>query len=443
MTQMYSPASCVNDLIAVTRPSHSTWSVAALCAGVMVVDGFDTQAIGYVAPAIIQAWGVDRTAMAPAFSSGLVGVMIGALCLGTLADKLGRRRMLIACTGLFGLFSLLTATSTSLSELLIYRLVTGVWLGGAMPNAVALTTEYASEKRRTLTVMLMFAGFSLGAALGGVVAGLLVARSGWTVVFVVGGIIPLCLVAVLAKWLPESTHFVGPAISQPVPGPHRRAGQSEGSTAVIRQSSRSVIELFRALFENGRMAMTLSIWTVFFMNLLALYFLSNWLPLILTETGATFSNAAIATGVYQLGGTVGTLVIGTALNGRATFRRLAGVYACGSCVVLLLGVALRWHTMLFVFTGAAGFCVIGAQIAANALTVEHYPPDIRATGIGWALGVGRIGSIVGPLIGASIVTLSGSDVTTIGVAGFPLVIAACAAVCVDLFRPQRVGEPRR
>ena len=178
------------------------------CAAVLFLDGFDTQAIGYVAPALAREWGLTKGALGPVFSAGLFGLMIGALLLGPLADRIGRKRIIILSTLAFGICALATAFVHDVNALLAIRFLTGLGLGGAMPNAIAMTSEFNPRRRRATMVMIMFCGFSVGAALGGLLAAALIPHFGWRSVFVVGGVAPLLLVPILALRLPESVRFL-------------------------------------------------------------------------------------------------------------------------------------------------------------------------------------------------------------------------------------------
>src|SRR5438128_5549523 len=197
----------VQEVIDSRKLSGFQVKVVALCALIVLIDGFDTQAIGYVAPAIIRSWQVNRAALTPVFSAGLFGLMLGALAFGPVADRFGRKPVLIFCTLFFGVMSLLTATADSVQSLIVLRFITGLGLGGAMPNAIALTTEYAPKRIRATTIMIMFCGFSLGAALGGVAAASLISHFGWKSVFVLGGIVPCLAFPFLAALLPESIRY--------------------------------------------------------------------------------------------------------------------------------------------------------------------------------------------------------------------------------------------
>jgi MFS transporter, AAHS family, 4-hydroxybenzoate transporter len=399
------------------------------CAAVLLLDGFDTTAIGYVAPSLAKEWGLTKSALGPVFSAGLFGLMIGALTLGPLADRIGRKKIIVLSTLAFGLGTLVTAVVQDVNTLLAIRFLTGLGLGGAMPNTIAMTSEFNPQRRRATMVMIMFCGFSVGAALGGLLAAALIPQFGWRSVFVVGGLAPLLLVPILALRLPESVRFlaltgranarVAGLLGQINPkaafAPATRFTVDEpGLTGV------PVLHLFRA----GRTLVTLLFWVVFFMSLLDLYFLSNWLPTVLNDLGATVSEAAVIGSMLQVGGVVGAFALGSVID-RFSFRALALVYFIAVFAIGAIG--QLGHSAVFVAIAifAAGFCTVGGQIAANALAAGFYPTSLRATGVGWALGIGRAGSIIGPLVGGMLLAQKWSPAAV-------FLAAAAAALCASL-----------
>src|SRR6266576_269242 len=405
------------------------------CAAVLFLDGFDTQAIGYVAPALAREWGLSKGSLGPVFSAGLFGLMIGALVFGPLADRIGRKKIIIFSTLAFGIGTLATSLVQDANALLTIRFLTGLGLGGAMPNAVALTSEFSPHRRRATMVMIMFCGFSVGAALGGLLAAALIAPFGWRSVFVVGGVAPLLLVPILALRLPESARFLaltGRAHERVAEllgfiGP--RAVFAPATQFVVHEPELAGIPVLH-LFRDGRTLVTLLLWVVFFMSLLDLYFLSNWLPTVLNDLGASVSQSAVIGSMLQVGGVVGTFALGRVID-RFSFRALALVYFIAVFAVGAIG--QLGHSVVFVTMAifAAGFCIVGGQIAANALAAGFYPTSVRATGVGWALGIGRVGSIVGPLIGGALLTAKWSTASVFAAAALAALCAALAAFCLS------------
>jgi AAHS family 4-hydroxybenzoate transporter-like MFS transporter len=399
------------------------------CAAVLFLDGFDTQAIGYVAPALAKEWGLTKAALGPVFSAGLFGLMIGALVFGPLADRIGRKKIIIFSTLAFGIGTLITAFINDVNTLLAIRFLTGLGLGGAMPNAVAMTSEFSPHRRRATMVMIMFCGFSIGAALGGLLAAALIPQFGWRSVFVVGGIAPLLLVPILALRLPESVRFLAltgnahARVAELLALINPKLAFAPATQFVVHEPGLAGMPVLH-LFREGRTLPTLLLWVVFFMSLLDLYFLSNWLPTVLNDLGASVSAAAVIGSMLQVGGVVGTFALGSVID-RFSFRALALVYFAAVFAVGAIG--QLGHSVAFVTMAifAAGFCIVGGQIAANALTATFYPTSMRATGVGWALGIGRVGSIIGPLIGGALLTAKWST-------GSVFVAAATAALCASL-----------
>ncbi|HVZ21698.1 MAG TPA: aromatic acid/H+ symport family MFS transporter, partial [Vicinamibacterales bacterium] len=357
--------------------------VAALCGLIAFLDGFDAQVMGYLASALTADLHIARPLLGPVISSGLVGMAVGALVCGSLADRFGRKPVLVASAVIFGLASLATSTADSIGALSAWRIVTGIGLGGALPNAIALTAEYMPDRLRSTAVTGMMCGFSFGAAIGGVIAAALIPSFGWRSVFVVGGAFPLVIAAVAAVWLPESRSFA--------------AARQE---AVARFP---VVDLLSTRYALG----TIVIWVVYFTSLLDLYFLSNWLPTIVNDAGVGSQTAILVTTLFQFGGIAGALVLGRLLDRYRTFYVLTVCYVLAAVFIVLTGQAGHAVPLLALTVFCAGIGVIGGQNAAHALSSAFYPTSLRATGVGWALGIGRIGSIVGPTVGGYLLVRGG------------------------------------
>ncbi len=399
------------------------------CATVLFLDGFDTSAIGYVAPALVREWNIGKAALGAVGSAGLVGLMIGALLLGPLADRIGRRQIIIFSTLAFGVGTLVTALANDVNVLFVIRLLTGLGLGGAMPNTIALTSEFSPRRRRATMVMVMFVGFSIGAAAAGFLAAGLIPQFGWRSVFVVGGAAPLLLAPILAWRLPESVRFL--ALTGRADARVAELLSFIDPGAVFAAATRFVVDEpqlkgipVQHLFGGGRTLATLLLWVVFFMSLLDLYFLSNWLPTVLNDLGASISVAAAIGSMLQVGGVVGTFALGSVID-RFSFRALALVYFIAVFAVGAIGQLGHSAILATIAIFIAGFCIVGGQIAANALAAGFYPTSVRATGVGWALGVGRVGSIIGPSVGGVLLSLKWS-------AGEVFMAAATAALCAAL-----------
>ena len=379
--------------------------VAVMCGLIVFVDGFDAQAMGFVAPALTAALKISRGVLGSVISSGLVGMMIGALVSGPLADRIGRKPVLVACALIFGVGSLLTATAQSVESLMAFRAFTGLGMGGAMPNAIALTSEYMPRRRRAGAVTMMICGFSLGAAVGGLVAASIIPRFGWPAVFIVGGVIPIAIGLVCVFVLPESIRFLvvrgdrepqarlllsriapGAAVTGPLSPGHDEHASPDGFVV-------------SELFTHGRALGTTLIWVIYFMNLLNLYFLNSWLPTIISDAGIPVDTAIRLTSLFQIGGIGGAVVLGRLLDRTFSFWILAACYSWAAAFVYSIGHAGASVPLLALTITCAGVGIIGGQNASHALSSEFYPTRIRSTGVGWALGIGRIGSIVGPLVG--------------------------------------------
>jgi MFS transporter, AAHS family, 4-hydroxybenzoate transporter len=383
------------------------YAVTPLCGLVMFLDGLDTQSISYAAPLIAKEWTLPHQVLGPIFSSALTGLMVGYLFISPLSDRFGHRRMMIVSTIAFGLFTALNAITTNVTELLVLRFLTGVGLGAAVPSAVALTSEYNPKRLRATFVLLIYCGFSLGFVAAGGLAAWLLPSLGWRSLFWVGAAAPLIISIFLVTSLPESFHFlinsgaspekVREVVHQFIPGAQSLADAQ--SFAIESKSGRIAIY---DLFKDARGVGTVILWVVFFLNLAEFYALQSWLPTILIDHHYPLGTVALATTLTTIGGIVVAVVIGPAMDRLGAYSSLAVLYLLGVAFVAFMGVAIsspKW--VLLTATFFVGVCVSGGQKSAIALAAIFYPPALRSTGVGWALGLGRLGGIGGPLaIGA-------------------------------------------
>ena len=418
-------------------------TLLGLCFLIVAIDGFDTAAIGFIAPAIRADWGLTPAQLAPLFGSGLFGLMIGAFTIGPFADRHGRKAVLIFCVLFFGMASLASAFSPNITVLILLRFLTGLGLGGAMPNAITLTSEYCPEQRRSFLTTVMFCGFTIGSALGGIVASQIVADYGWHSVLIVGGVLPLALAPVLWRALPESVRYLVMRQGETdriVAVLQRIAPEADLRGAAFTGARKPHGSPVRQLFEGDLLRGTLLLWLAFFMSLLVVYLLSSWLPTLISSAGVSLREASLITAMFQVGGTVGAITIGLLMDKANPHHVLAIAYATAGIFIYLIGhaAALPWLMVPAVF--GAGFCVSGSQVGANALSAAYYPTASRATGVSWANGVGRIGSVLGSMLGGVMLTLGWGLPTVFAIVAVPAVIAGLAIFVMGRVRARALGR---
>lgn len=413
--------------------------VIFLCFLVVAIDGFDTAAIGFIAPALKAEWGATPAELAPLFAAGLFGLMAGAFVFGPLADRFGRKPVLTLTTIFFGLATLASAFAPDMQTLTALRFVTGLGLGGAMPASITLTAELCPEHRRSSLVTLMFCGFTIGSASAGLAASSIVAAFGWQGLLILGGAMPILLTPVLMALLPESPRYLASRNADPARISTILSRMAPG--ADLRGASyvhpvKSPGSPVGQLFTDGLGLGTLLIWTGFFMSLLVFYLLSSWLPLLITTAGFSLENASLMGATLAAGGTVGAIIIGRLMDRFEPHRVLATAYLLAGGFVILLGnsVAQPWLFVLAIF--GAGFGVAGAQVGINALAAGFYPTTSRATGVSWANAVGRTGSVLGSMLGGVLLSLGWDLGTVFAAAAVPAFAAALA-----MFAKGRIGEP--
>ena len=373
----------------------------ALCAACLIMDGFDVQAVGYVGPSLLREWKVPGSALGNMLAAGNSGVLVGSLLFTMLADKIGRRPVLIGATFYFSVMTILTALVTSTEQMIAVRFIAGLGLGCIIPNATALIGEYSPRRLRVTLMACISVGFTAGAALGGFLSAWLIPAFGWRSVFFFGGTTPLVIGAAMVMWLPESLQFM--ALRQKDPRRLaiwiKRIDPSVPATAasryVVHEENRGGVPAMH-LFRDGRALGTVLLWVINFMNIFNLYVLSGWMPTVAEKLGYSTRVSVLVGTTVQVGGTLGTFWL-TFLIGRLGFVRVLTTCFAVACLSIALigqpGLSL-WLLILLVFI--AGSCVVGGQPTINALSGSYYPTYLRSTGIGWGLGIGRAGAIVGP-----------------------------------------------
>jgi AAHS family 4-hydroxybenzoate transporter-like MFS transporter len=377
--------------------------VVLLCAFVQAFDGFDLGTIGMAAPSLIKAWGVLPKDFTIAFVMSSVGILVGALASGPLGDRFGRKPLLIISTAFIGTFSVLSAFTWSVDSITAMRFLTGIGIGGAMPATVALTADYSPISRRATLLMLMFCGNTIGGFLGGQLVAQILPIFGWQSIFLAGGIPPLVLLPILLVWLPESPRFLiahrpDTTATQDI---LRQVGVS-AQAAATKLVDVATSDPVRQLFAGGLALTTVLIWVVFFANLLNLYLFGYWMPTVLNLSGLKPESAVFYASMFPLGGILSCALLGPMIDRFGAPKVLAASFASGVIFVLAVGLASLPAPFIGIPIFGAGAAIIGSQLGANAMVAGLYPARIRSTGIGWALGIGRVGAIVGPVIGGTL-----------------------------------------
>ena len=372
--------------------------VAALCTLVQVCDGYDLNAVAWAVPPLIREWHLPPSMFTMAFLWSSVGIMVGALSAGPIGDRFGRRPLLLVSLTIFGIASLLSAFAGSLLMLTILRFFTGVGIGGGFAGAASLTGDYTPHRLRATVIMATFTGAPIGGFVGGQIVALLLPLYGWPMIFMIGGVFPLVLVLALAVWLPESPRFL--AARQNLSPRHAavlqrldivRAG--DGDVDVARGNP------ILMLFSQGYALQTTLMWIIFFCSLLNLFLFAYWMPTVLNMIGMTPSQAVFASSLRDGGAILVVLYLGLAIDRIGPERTLALHYALGALFIATIALATLPYLALCVVSMLAGMTIIGSQTGLNGTCGKLYPARMRTSGLGWALGIGRLGAIVAPLMG--------------------------------------------
>ncbi len=374
----------------------------------IVFDGYDLVVYGAIIPQLMKEWSITPIEAGAINSYGLFGMMLGALIFGPLADKIGRKNVIMICVALFSICMALCGFSRGPMELGIYRFITGLGLGGVMPNAIALMTEYSPKKLRTMLVSGMFSGYSLGAIVAASLGIVLIPIVGWRVMFWIGAL-PMLMLPFMYRYLPDSLGF------------HLAKGKNDKIKSLLvridpeykpRSDDNYVMDLPKRsgspiikLFENGRYVSTIMFWVTSFMVLLMIYGLNTWLPKLMQNAGYPLGSSLMFLVVLNFGFIIGAIYGGWLADRFGGKRVLISLFLIGGVVLTLLGYKMNM-ALMYILVALAGASTGGAQMLLNAYVSQYYPTTMRSTGVGWSLGIGRIGAIVGPMLGGVLLTMS-------------------------------------
>ncbi|HXW29070.1 MAG TPA: MFS transporter [Xanthobacteraceae bacterium] len=417
--------------------SRAQIAIVGLCGLIAVFDGLDLQAIGLAAPAIAAALHIAPPALGPVFSAALAGLAVGAFGLGLAADRIGRKRVLIGSTVCFGVFTLCTALASSMNALLLFRFCTGLGLGGAMPSFISLGAEYVPRRFRATIVSGLWAGFPIGGVIGGLLASRLIPQWGWPSIFWVGGTLPLLLAAALWFVLPESIGFlvnrnappqrIARLLERVCPGAH----PSRKARFVLGEE-RALGVRVRQLFSAGRAGGTLLLWASFFIVFMMLVTNSAWSPTLLHAEGVEVAQSAIAMATFNFGSVIGTSLAGWLISRLGVISVLPVSCIGGALAIGSVGYAAHWVLLVTFLEGLFGLFLGCASSGLIVLAALFYPTAIRSTGVGWSMGMGRIGSFVGPLAVGTLVGKSWPVDSVFVAVGVPALVAAVTTALVGL-----------
>ena len=397
---------------------------------VIMVDGYDITVAAFAVPQLIKAWGITTPgAFGPVLGASLFGMLFGAPLLGHVGDRHGRKTAILICYLVFGVFTLAAAWSGSLLQLGVLRFLAGVGIGGLLPNVVALNAEFAPRHLQATAVIVSFAGITLGGSLPAPIVAYLIPQHGWPILFYFGGLVPLLLAGLIFATMPESIRFL--ALKDRQADVRAMLRRMDPGATPPPESVRFVVQVgeklpFRYLFGGKLAVMTPLLWLLFVVNLMAYFFLVSWMPTLLASTSIP-SQAAFATAILQVGGFLGALGIALPLDRRGMVPVVA-LFVLAVPVVGAIGyVAHQSVFELMAVVALAGFCTLGTQFGLNAVSAIIYPTALRSTGSGACFGVGRLGAILGPVVGGRLIDMKLPVEDLYMIATIPFVVGAVAA----------------
>lgn len=400
----------VKDLINNSPISSYQIKAIAICFIIFFLDGYDALVLAFTGPSISEDWKLNYSELGVLLSSGLIGMALGAIFLGSLADKYGRRILIVTCLCIISLGMFLSAFTQNLNQLAILRLFTGIGIGIAITNVNVIITEYAPDKRRGFVVSVVQIAYPLGAMTGGVVAAVLISEWGWRMVFIVGAFASAVMIPIVLKRLPESIDYL--LIKRPIDALQkinaqlRKMGHPElkslpEGTAIETSFKSNLLRLWSDEFR----ASTVLMWLGFFMVMFSLYFILSWTPKLLITAGLSTEQGISGGMVMHLGGICGQLALGY-LSARFKLRKLITAYFfMATCAMVFFALYTQQLTMALIFASGIGFFTFGTITGLFIMNHKLYPAEIRSAAMGWAIGIGRVGAIISPYLAGKLLDL--------------------------------------
>jgi AAHS family 4-hydroxybenzoate transporter-like MFS transporter len=410
------------------------WTLIILGFLILAIDGYDTAAMGYIAPSVAKDWGIVKQDLGPVLSAALLGLSLGALVAGPISDRVGRKRVLVFSCLFFGLSSLATAYAGSLNSLTLWRFLTGLGLGAAMPNAITLISEYAPQRCRSLAINTMYCGFPLGAAGGGAISSWLIPAYGWHSVLLLGAIAPLLLTVLLILLLPESVKYMV----------NRGKDTAKIKQIAQRFISHNISHITRFYLYEDKLALsktsvgllfsrpylvgTLMLWLTYFMGLVIYYVLLSWMPLLMQGLGYQLEQSAILTSLFTFGGTLGILMAGWLMDRWNAHKVVSTGFAISALLIVAMATEDSQIVLLGAFIFLMGITMNGAQSGLQTLAATYYPTHSRATGIAWMQGIGRFGGVAGTMMAAQLLAMEWQVQSILLFLAIPALLASLATV---------------
>ncbi|MEI6026657.1 MAG: MFS transporter [Betaproteobacteria bacterium] len=383
------------------------WRIVLLGSLMMMLDGYDLSVMGLALPAVSEAWKVEASLFRWALSASLIGVGVGSVISGFMGDRLGRKGTLLTMYVLGSLACLGTVTATDVPQLVVWRFLVGVGMGGAIPNVISLISELMPVKRRPLLIVLVYSGAALGGAIGSLLASVIIPDYGWTSVFYVGGLLPLFIAAMVWKAVPESPAYL---IAQGRLHPLGAATVIKLQPGFPAEQAQRLFVGDRpayaktglgALFSEGRATSTALIWVLFICTQAMVFFVQSWYVTLLTRGGHALDSVLRTFSLWDFGALMGGIVLAWMASRFPLERLLALAYGVAAACLFALGTVRELSALTSIVTFVTGFSVVGASFCMGALAASYYPSAVRATGVGMGLGIGRVGSILSPILAGS------------------------------------------